>query len=65
MKETEEEGIKSHSFPGIYEQAEQGIDLVLRARPTEYLYHLENRLVPAVVVDVDVTNTAGHLIPHG
>ncbi len=67
MKQPAPDELKSHRFPGIYdpEQVKQGIDLALKARATKYLYNLENRVVPAVVVNVDVTNIAGHLIPHG
>jgi hypothetical protein len=58
---------KSHRFPGIYkiDQAQQGIEITLNARPTTFVYHLENRLVPAVVTNIQVKNTAGHGIPHG
>ncbi|MBI5049942.1 MAG: hypothetical protein HZC11_03480 [Nitrospirae bacterium] len=61
------EDYKSHKFPGIYEvdHVKEGIDLKLNVKTTEYVYHLENKVVPAVVVKVDVTNTAGHGIPHG
>lgn len=58
---------KSHRFPGIYEEPmlKRGIELTLDAEPTRYVYHLENRMVPAVVMNVKVKNTAGHGIPHG
>ena len=61
------EGKISHKFPGIFEAdfAKQGVALTIDARPTEYVYHLENRIVPAVVVKVDVKNTSGHGMPHG
>ncbi len=61
------EGEISHKFPGIYEAdfAKSGVNISLNVRPTEYVYHLENRIVPAVVVKVDVKNTSGHGIPHG
>jgi len=61
------EDFKSHRFPGIFEtdQVKEGIDLQLNVRPTTFVYHLENKVVPAIVVKVDVTNKAGHLIPHG
>ncbi|MBI5057646.1 MAG: hypothetical protein HZB61_13610 [Nitrospirae bacterium] len=57
----------SHKFPGIMEVdfAKTGIDLTLNASATEYLYHLDNKIVPAVIVNVQVKNTAGHGIPHG
>jgi hypothetical protein len=56
-----------HRFPGIYETdfVKSGIDLSVTALATTYVYHLENRLVPAISLDVAVKNTAGHLIPHG
>jgi len=58
---------KNHRFPGIYEEdmVKRGIELTLDAEPTRYVYHLENRIVPAVVMNVKVKNTAGHSIPHG
>lgn len=67
MKQPDPEEPKSHKFPGIYDvdQVKDGIDLAINVRPTQYVYHLENRVVPAVVVKVDVTNKAGHGIPHG
>jgi len=61
------EGGKRHRFPGIYEPdfAGTGIDLKIDVKPTEYVYHLDNKIVPAVVVKVDAKNTSGHGIPHG
>lgn len=61
------DGEISHRFPGIYETefAATGIELTLNATPTTYVYHLENRFVPAVVVEVAAKNTSGHGIPHG
>ncbi len=61
------EGKVSHRFPGIFETdfAKNGVDISLNVRPTEYVYHLENRTVPAVIVKVDVKNTSGHGMPHG
>ena len=58
---------KSHRFPGIYETelVKTGIFLTLDAEPTRHIYHLENRIVPAVLINVNVLNTAGHSIPHG
>lgn len=58
---------KMHKFPGIDEPefAETGIDLVLNASATEFAYHLENKIVPAVLVNVKVKNVSGHGIPHG
>jgi hypothetical protein len=58
---------KNHRFPGIYETeyVKKGIALTLDAKPTRYVYHLENRIVPAVLINVKVKNTAGHSIPNG
>jgi hypothetical protein len=58
---------KNHSFPGIYETefVKEGISFTLDASPTRYIYHLENRIVPAVLINVKVKNTAGHGIPGG
>ena len=57
----------SHRFPGIFEieTAREGIELHVESLPTVYVYHLENRMVPAVVIKAHVKNTAGHLIPYG
>lgn len=66
MKETEEE-YKSHKFPGIYDEdfVKEGVALTLDVRTTNYFYHLEDRVVPAIVLKIDLTNKAGHDIPHG
>jgi len=57
----------SHRFPGIYDTdfVKSGIDLSVEVLPTTYVFHLENRVVPAIVLNVSVKNTAGHIIPHG
>ncbi|GBE06108.1 hypothetical protein BMS3Abin10_01752 [bacterium BMS3Abin10] len=61
------EDTKSHKFPGIFDVdfAKTGVDLKIIANPTRYIYHLENRVVPAVAIKVDLTNIAGHEWPHG
>ena len=58
---------KNHRFPGIYEvdTAKEGIELTLDAAPVNYIDHLENTMVPAVVMNIQVKNTAGHSIPYG
>jgi hypothetical protein len=57
----------SHRFPGVYEidNVQRGINLTVKALPTTYVYHLENRMVPATVLNIQVENNAGHVIPHG
>lgn len=57
----------SHRFPGIYETefAKKGIELTLHATPTKYIYHLENKAVPAITMNVQAKNVSGHGIPHG
>jgi hypothetical protein len=57
----------THRFPGIYEVdfAKTGIELALSASPTTYVYHLENRRVPGLVMNVKAKNTSGHGMPHG
>jgi cytochrome c553 len=57
----------SHRFPGIYEidNVQKGVGLTVMARPTTYIYHLENRMVPAIALNVQVKNNAGHVMPHG
>ena len=65
MEEVDE--VKSHKFPGIEDLdfVKKGIDIKVHAYPTEYAYHLENKIVPAVIFTAQVTNTAGHAIPNG
>jgi formate-dependent nitrite reductase cytochrome c552 subunit len=67
MKQADLDEPKSHRFPGIYEVdfVKEGVSLTVNARPTTYMYPLENKIVPAVVVQVDLTNKAGHGIPRG
>jgi len=66
MAKTEDE-YASHKFPGVtdLEFAKEGVDVKVHAFATEYTYHLENKIVPAVIFTAQVTNTAGHGIPHG
>ena len=61
------DGGASHRFPGIYEKdfAKTGIEITIDAVPTKYIYHLENRSVPAVVMNVQLKNKSAHDIPHG
>ncbi|MBI5195007.1 MAG: hypothetical protein HZA10_01650 [Nitrospirae bacterium] len=57
----------SHKFPGIYEKdfAKDAVEINISASPTEYVYHLENRIVPGLVMNIKLTNHSGHGIPHG
>lgn len=61
------EGGESHRFPGIYEKdfVSTIIDMQLHATPTVYYYHLENRKVPAITMNVQIKNTGPHDMPHG
>lgn len=61
------EGGASHSFPGIYEKdfVKTAVDLSLDAQPTRHFYQLTNKVVPAVVMNVQVKNMGAHDIPHG
>jgi hypothetical protein len=61
------DGGESHRFPGIYEKdfASTVIDMNLHATPTVYYYHLENRKVPAITMNVQLKNTGPHDMPHG
>jgi hypothetical protein len=57
----------SHRFPGIYEKdfAKTAIDINLSVEPTRNFNHLENKIVPAVVMNVQLKNKGAHDIPHG
>ncbi len=59
--------VSSHRFPGIYETdfAKGGIDLKMDAWKTTFVKHLENKLMPAIVVKVDLKNLTPHEVPHG
>lgn len=69
MKTAEKEGkeYKSHKFLGSRDPKlfEDWVDIIVNARPTTYIDHLGGKMTPAVVVNVAVTNKAGHGIPHG
>lgn len=60
-------GSASHRFPGIYEKefAATAIDLQLSATPTRHFNHLENKAMPAVVMNVQLKNNGPHDLPHG
>jgi len=62
-----EDEMISHRFPGAEdpEFAKTGIELRLYVSPTQYAYHLENRIVPGLIIDAGVKNKAGHIMPHG
>lgn len=57
----------SHKFPGIYEKdfAKDAVEIKISASPTEYVYHLENRIVPGLVMNIQLTSHSGHGISHG
>lgn len=57
----------SHKFPGIYETefAAEGIDIKLSTTPSRIVDHLNNKTFPTLVMNVQLTNTSGHGIPHG
>ncbi|NOZ70038.1 MAG: hypothetical protein GXP46_12535 [Deferribacteres bacterium] len=58
---------KSHKFPGIFDVdfAKTAVDIEIVASKSRYIYHLENKIVPAIGMRVKVTNTGGHEWPHG
>jgi len=57
----------SHRFPGIYEKefAATAIDLSITATPTRNFDHLNDKMVPAVVMNVQLKNNSPHDLPHG
>ncbi len=57
----------SHKFPGIYETefAGEGVDIKISTTPTRYVDHLKNKTLPTLVMNVQLTNTSGHGMPHG
>jgi hypothetical protein len=59
--------VSSHKFPGVTDQefVKKGVDIKVHAFPTDYTYHMENKIVPAVIFTAQITNTTGHGIPHG
>lgn len=63
----EGEGVASHRFPGIYEKdfAKNAIDLQLSVTPTLNIDHLNNKAMPAVVMNIQLKNNGAHDIPHG
>ncbi|MBI4697748.1 MAG: hypothetical protein HY758_02215 [Nitrospirae bacterium] len=57
----------NHKFPGIYDKdfVKEAISIDITANTTEYVYHLENKIVPGVVVNVKLSSHSGHGMPHG
>lgn len=61
------EDYKNHKFAGAYDREflREGIELTLNARRTSNIDHLRNKMLPTVVIKVDVKNNTGHKIPYG
>jgi hypothetical protein len=58
---------KSHRFlgPNDPDFLNDAVTLDINARPTNYINNYNASFMPAVVLDVKLTNHAGHTIPHG
>lgn len=56
-----------HKFygPDNPEFLKSAITLSIKARPTKYIDTYESRFIPAVVLEVELKNNAGHVLPHG
>jgi len=56
-----------HKFygPDDPEFLRSAITLKIKARPTKYIDMYESRFIPAVVLEVELKNNAGHVLPHG
>ncbi|GAB4541342.1 MAG: hypothetical protein Fur0020_10710 [Thermodesulfovibrionia bacterium] len=68
MKDKErQDGWWSHRFygPQDVDFLKSAISINMRARPTRYIDMDEGRFIPAVVLEVELRNNAGHVIPHG
>ncbi|MBI5056397.1 MAG: hypothetical protein HZB61_07270 [Nitrospirae bacterium] len=57
----------SHKFlgPNNPDFLKSSVSLSVNARPTHYIDIYENKKIPVVVVKTELTNNAGHVIPHG
>ncbi|MBI4849696.1 MAG: hypothetical protein HY808_14195 [Nitrospirae bacterium] len=57
----------SHKFlgPNNPDFLKSSISLSVNARPTRYIDIYENKKMPVVVVKTELTNNAGHVVPHG
>lgn len=58
---------RSHKFfgPQDINYLKSAIDITVNARTTNYIDIYENKRMPVAVVQVFLTNKAGHVIPHG
>jgi len=56
-----------HRFygPSDPEFLRSAISLNVKARQTKYIDMYESRFIPAVVLEVELRNNAGHVLPHG
>ncbi len=56
-----------HTFagPGNIDFLKSSLSLNVAARPTRYIDIYENRKMPALVLEIELKNNAGHVIPHG
>jgi hypothetical protein len=58
---------KSHKFlgPDNSDFLKSSVTLVMNARPTKYIDTYESRMIPALSIEISLTNNSGHTIPHG
>jgi hypothetical protein len=57
----------SHRFPGVYEGdfTSQWIDIKIEPWPASYINHMENKVIKALDLGIEVINKGAHIIPHG
>lgn len=57
----------SHRFygPDDIEFLKSAISLNIKARATKYIDMDEGKFIPAMVVEIELRNNAGHVLPHG
>jgi hypothetical protein len=58
---------KSHKFlgPDNSDFLKSAVTLTLNARATRYIDIYENKMIPTLALKINLTNNAGHTIPHG
>ena len=67
MAKDEDTEMASHSFPGVHNKKFFGdaLDMEIKGEISHFINNYENKLTPALCLDVIITSKSGHGLPNG